>query len=234
MGYEIIYYYQEKNEKGYDENIKTFKKRLGDPYEEFPLKELSRSILLQLARRDIYVKNLEVYEITKKKIKYKETKNGIILKNKKYLLSEEGFDLVVENDENNVNLQEKDDNHLKPTPTSVQAQIQPLQAKGRVIKRMNFVPEPQQQIDLLKKGVKLTQDRVYDIHNIEPHPNGVNEVYTLIDDKGKTVKVSDLYFIPVTNLIGQDDEDEGEFKEDNSLNWSGVIQDNIPSIRRGV
>lgn len=236
MGYEIIYYYQEKGEKGYDENIKTFKKRLGDPYEDFALEELSRSILLQLARRDIYVKDLEVYEITKKKINYKETKNGIILKNKKYLFSGEGLGLVVENEDlESKEISIKQENQ-KENLTQINTPQLPQvikNTKKRIIKKMNFVPEPQQQIDLLKKGIKLTPDRTYEIENIEPHPNGVNEVYTLVDDKGKSQKISDLYFIPVTNLIGQDEE-ENEFKEDNLLNWSGLIQDSVPSIRRGV
>ena len=84
MGYEVIYYYQDKTKDGFSEEIKSFKKRIGDPYEEFPIEKLSGAILLQLARRDIYVKNLEIFEITKKKIKFRETKNGIILNNKKF------------------------------------------------------------------------------------------------------------------------------------------------------
>lgn len=235
MGYEIIYHYQEKTEKGYGEETKTFKKRLGDPYEDYPLEELSKSILLQLARRDIYVKDLEVYEITKKKIKYKETKNGIILKNKKYLFSEGGLELVVNASDDKEDKEQKEEIVIQE-PVMLQAENKPIKNVNesvdlsRVVKRMCFVPEPQQLIDLLKKGIKLTQDKTYNINKVEPHPNGINEIYTLLDDKGKIQKVSDIYFIPMTNLIGQ--EEQSEFKEDRSLNWSGLIDDSIPSIRK--
>lgn len=227
MGYEIIYSYQDKTEKGFSEEIKTFKKRVGDPYEEFPLDKLSGVICCQLARRDIYVKDVEIYEITKKKINFKETKNGIILKNKKYLFNE-NFEPVFSSDLDNESSKE----------TSATTEVNKVNIDkntnidtNRVLKRMTFVPEPQQQIDLLKKGIKLTPDKSYNIHSIESHPNGVNEIYSLIDDKNKIQKVSDLYFVPVNSLDLEDNNQSSNLSED-GLNWSGAIRDDLPQLRR--
>jgi hypothetical protein len=232
MGYEIIYSYQDKTESGFSEEIKTFKKRVGDPYEDFPLDKLSGVVCCQLARRDIYVKDVEIYEITKKKINFKETKNGIILKNKKYLFNE-NFEPVFNSEvnDNSVFSENKTEvsaeNNTNPKVAEKNLEIN----TSRVVKRMTFVPEPQQQIDLLKKGVKLTPDKSYNIYHTENHLNGVNEIYTLIDDKNKTVKVSDLYFVPVNSLDLENDSQSSNLSED-GLNWSGAIRDNLPQLRR--
>jgi len=69
MGYEVIYHYKEKLNGEFSEETKTYKKRIGDPYEELPPEKLASVIFGQLARRDIYVKDVEIYEITKKKIR---------------------------------------------------------------------------------------------------------------------------------------------------------------------
>lgn len=222
MGYEVIYYYQDKIKDGYSEEIKSFKKRIGDPYEEYPIEKLSGAILLQLARRDIYVKNLEIFEITKKKIKFRETKNGIVLNNKKFSFNnmEEPIisfeDLEVEHEQ----IKTKQENKKEPS-IPIKNEIENL---NRVIKKMVYVPEPQQHIELLQKGIKLTPEKEYNIYKIESHPNGVNEIYTIKDDKNFQQKVSDLYFIPQSNLDQVQRNDDG-------LNWNGIINENLPSVR---
>lgn len=230
MGYEVIYYYKEKINGEFSEETKNFKKRIGDPYEDLPLEKLASIISSQLARRDIYVKDVEIYEITKKKINFKETKNGIVLKNKKY-----SFD---ENFEPTLSCElEKEDENINKTTTAVLTTNNIAQIKdnaalnlNRIIKKMTFVPEPQQQIDLLKKGIKLTPDKNYNIYKIEPHINGVNEIYTIVDDKNNQQKVSDLCFVPISSL-SQEAERESGLSND-GLSWQGVINDNLPSIRK--
>ena len=88
---------------------------------------------------------------------------------------------------------------------------------------MVYVPEPQQHIELLQKGVKLTPEKEYNIYKIESHPNGVNEIYTIKDDKNFQQKVSDLYFIPQSNL--------DQVQRNDGLNWSGIINENLPAVR---
>jgi hypothetical protein len=233
MGYEVIYSYQEKTDSEFSGETKTFKKRVGDPYEDFPLDKLSGIICCQLARRDIYVKDVEIYEITKKKINFKETKNGIILKNKKSLFTE-NFEPVFnsEVEKNDSFSENKNENTSELSINQKEVVEKTLDINtSRVIKKMTFVPEPQQQIDLLKKGVKLTPDKSYNIYHAENHINGINEIYTLIDDKNKTVKVSDLYFVPMNSLDLENDGQSSNLSED-GLNWSGAIRDDPPQLRR--
>jgi hypothetical protein len=230
MGYEVIYYYKEKLDGEFSGEVKNFKKRVGDPYEDFPLEKLAAVISSQLARRDIYVKDVEIYEITKKKIKFKETKNGIILKNRKY-----SFD---ENFEPTFSCEISEENEEQTQPKVIQNK-EPSQNKqpektqvnlDRVIKRMTFVPEPQQQIDLLKRGIKLTPDKNYNVYKVEAHMNGVNEIYTIIDDRNNQQQVSDLCFVPISNLYQEDEKEPG--LSNDGLSWHGVISDNIPSVRK--
>jgi hypothetical protein len=228
MGYEVTYYYKEKINGEFSEETKNFKKRIGDPYEDFPLEKLASIISSQLARRDIYVKDVEIYEITKKKINFKETKNGIVLKNKKYSF-DENFEptMSCELEDEAESTNKKPDsipNHVAPIKDD------PVLNLNRIIKKMTFIPEPQQQIDLLKKGIKLTPDKNYNIYKIEQHINGVNEIYTIIDDKNKQQKVSDLCFVPISSLYQEDARESG--LSNDGLSWQGVINDNLPSIRR--
>lgn len=231
MGYEVVYYYKEKLDGEFSEEVKNFKKRVGDPYEDLPLEKLAAVISSQLARRDIYVKDVEIYEITKKKIKFKETKNGIILKNRKYL-----FD---ENFEPTFTCELSEDVEDQGQPRVVQnkeiPQIKQEKEKeqinlNRIIKKMTFVPEPQQQIDLLKRGIKLTPDKNYNIFKIEAHMNGINEIYTIVDDRNIQQQVSDLCFVPIINLYQEDERETG--LSNDGLSWHGVINDSIPSVRK--
>jgi hypothetical protein len=88
MGFEITYKFHEKLEEGgYDkEKVKELKKEIGEPFEDIPLQKLAAAIMLQLARRDVWVIDVEVTEVVRKKIKFKEVEGGISLKNKKFTL----------------------------------------------------------------------------------------------------------------------------------------------------
>ena len=68
MGYEIQYNYQEKKDGVYKEEIKTLKKKLGEPFEEVSLDRLASAIMSQLARRDIFVASLTIHELIKKEV----------------------------------------------------------------------------------------------------------------------------------------------------------------------
>jgi hypothetical protein len=85
MGYEVLFSYNEKKDNGYDsENVKTLKKVVGKATEDTPLEHLAALIFRQFARRDVMVFDVEIYEYTKKRISFKENKDGILLKNKKF------------------------------------------------------------------------------------------------------------------------------------------------------
>lgn len=223
MGYEVTFYYKQKDkETGEYKESGTFKKRVGDPYEDTPIENLASIVLRQLARRDVFVENVEIFEITKKKISFKESRSGIIIKNKKFGL-DDTFEVKMENEEDNTegnieSVKEKVSSSASPTPAN----------KLRPIKKMTYVPEPQQHIKLLQSGTKLTPNKSYEIFKIQKHSNGITEIYLVIDDSGKEKNVSDDCFVPNIQL----EEGPDDFGlSDSGLNWNGAINTDIPSIR---
>ncbi len=97
MGYEVNYKYYERADRGYNtEEEKDLKAKIGDPFEDVPMEKLAAAIMAQFARRDIMIFDAEIVELTRKVIKFKETKGGIILKNRKYSF-DQGSELHCEN-----------------------------------------------------------------------------------------------------------------------------------------
>lgn len=219
MGYEVTFYFKQKDKESgeYVEEKGSFKKRIGDPYEDTPIESLASIILRQLARRDIFVEDVEIFEITKKKVSFKESRNGITIKNKKFGL-DDTFEIKAE-EETVI------DNSSRE---SVSVSSQQNTASTRPIKKMMYAPEPQQHIKLLQQGIKLTPDKSYEIFKIEKHLNGVTEIYLIVDDNGNKKQVSDDCFVPFAN-IDEGKDDSG--LSDDGLNWGGVIRDKLPSIR---
>lgn len=111
MGYEVTYSFHEEISKGeYNkEELKTKTVKVGSPYDEIPLEVVAGKVMAQLARRNILVVDVEIFEFTKKKISYKEAPDGILIKNKKFSFDEGeiigNFAAGVEVDEENKNNQ---------------------------------------------------------------------------------------------------------------------------------
>lgn len=88
MGFELKYFYFDKIDGDYDtDNLKEMKKKIGQPFDDTPLDKVASQIISQFARRDILVQDVEIVELKKVKINFKETKDGVIIKNKKYSFS---------------------------------------------------------------------------------------------------------------------------------------------------
>src|SRR5690606_33375022 len=86
LGFEITLKFHEEISKGeYNKDeLKTKTTKVGGPLEDVPIEVLAGKVIAQLARRNILVVDVEIYEITKKKISFKETSDGILIKNKKF------------------------------------------------------------------------------------------------------------------------------------------------------
>jgi hypothetical protein len=87
MGYEVIYKFHERLPDGkYAEEVKETKKTVGKVHQEIPLSKLATVIMSQLARRDIWIIDVDIFEYTKKKISFKEPMDGkgLILKGKRF------------------------------------------------------------------------------------------------------------------------------------------------------
>ena len=93
MGYEIkIKYHPKKTEGiGYDSEIlEEETKKVGKPFDDTGLEKLAGAVMAQLARRDVMVVDLEIDELVRRSISFKEASDGkgIILKNKKFSLDQ--------------------------------------------------------------------------------------------------------------------------------------------------
>lgn len=98
MGYEIILNYHEKVDGQYNKDeTKQMKRKIGEPFEEVPLEVLAQKIMAQMARRDIWVlPDVEIYELKKQKVNFRETQGGVIIKNKKFLLDSETKNVAIQ------------------------------------------------------------------------------------------------------------------------------------------
>lgn len=244
MAFEVVFKYYEKKESDYDKSkLCEFKKTIGTLEIDFPLEKLASIILGQMARRDILVFDVEIYEFTKKRVSFKENKNGIVIKNKKFNL---GLDSIVVSEESSENCLLEDKSLVEkacnisvqqsnivpvtmPIPSSnFQAPIsnkKPLKDL-KPIKTMIFSPSD---LKYLKgKPWRFTPNKKYNIYKEKMAPNGVGMIFYAIDDTNREVEVPDEFFISDTiNLLNEDSE---VLKED-ILNWSGSKGFDMPNLR---
>ena len=84
MGYEVVIKYREGKDAKEEQEVKEKTIQVGQLTEEVPIETLAGKVLAQLARRNISVVDIEIYEYAKKKVTYKEDEDGIRIKNKKF------------------------------------------------------------------------------------------------------------------------------------------------------
>ena len=252
MAFEIKFKYYEKTGLcDYDKAKELeYVKTVGDLQVDLPLEKLASVILGQMARRDILVFDVEIYEFTKKKISFKETKNGIVIKNKKFNL---GLDNIVVTEEEapqvldhkpNLNscavvaqpqeqpivkLIQPQVNHIHqnnnppPNPTSMIGNRKP-------IKKVIFSPSDLKY--LRGKSWRFTPNKEYLVYRERYADNGVGMLYLMYDDRNREFEVQDEFFIPAqASLIG--DSEESSFNSNNDLlNWSGKQgNSDMPKLR---
>jgi hypothetical protein len=249
MGFEIQYSFYEKSGEDYNKDeIKSFKKRVGDPFEDVPLDKLATMIIAQLARRDIFISDVEIYELSKKNVSFKETKGGIVIKNKKFLFDSAEGSLTCVDETPTVEASSVINNSSscevlgEPSNLSCsKAALQPHEilnpAPRRVIESVVFSPEAPQAQEIRSKNLKLTIDKKYDVFEKRPSPNGLGDLYLILDDKNKEQWVSDLYFVPSNiNLFGDKElgfSDGPERSEGGKLLWGDAsVDSSMPNIRR--
>jgi len=245
MAFEIVFKYYEclENTADYDKsNILSYTKSLGNIFEEVSLEKLASMILTQLARRDIFVFDVEVFELVKKKISYKQSKNNILIKNKKFGFSGETIvvqeieqsNLISCNQELQVESNIPTASQLKPQQilSATVPAIPILPAKSlkdsRPIRKMIFVPSDTSY--LKGKPLRFTPNKVYSVYREKLANNGIGMILCTIDDMGREVEVTDEYFINDTiNLINEN----AEVLKEDVLNWSGSKGVDMPDLRRG-
>ena len=143
--------------------------------------------MTQFARRDILITDVEIFELSKNKISFKESKGGIIIKNKKFLFDGGGTEdstIIVE------------DMMQPATPTTHQQTTVAIPDDGkyvniegkhphnngvrRPVDWVVFAPEPQQMLEIKQKSLRFTPEKKYPI--FEKQISGVGEAYVMLDD----------------------------------------------------
>lgn len=236
MAFEIIFHYypwlDETNE--YDKSkVSTYDKKLGGIFEEVSLEKLASVILTQLARRDVFVFDVEVYELVKKKVLFKQSKNNILIKNKKFSLSSDTI-VVQEMNENLIECKKEPSCSLI-TPTEDKIRINQSSPKNdvslkslKILKTMTFMPSDAKY--LKGKPWKFTPTKAYNIYREIIAKNGVGMILSTIDDTGREVEVADEFF--VNDRISYINEPVNAFpSNDDVLNWSGTKGFNMPDLR---
>lgn len=237
MGYEIIFHYKEATEKPgfYSEEIKNKTYKIGKVTEEIGLDVLAGKIMAQLARRNILIVDLEIYEYAKKKISYRETSDGIVLKNKKFSF-DSGVVTTTDDFEDEVEVEQQEFKPI-PSPSKELADKSCPVIKNlarRALRHEIYEPEPMGDFKAKQKGLKFTMGKKYPIYS--ENSIGTTIVYKTTDDSGKDVDVSSEYFIAIGTGISQNDDGPtyvGAENQNEEINlWGRYEQVDMPEIRR--
>jgi hypothetical protein len=245
MSYEILLkYHESNNDGGYNKDeVKEKKIKIGKPFDDIPLEEVASRVIAQLARRSIFVADVEIYEYYKKKITYKELDDGIKIKGRKF-----GFNGTVtftecEDDEdkelsevlkNNPilakQIAEIQNNKILPVPKT--------QPSFKVaIREEVFDPVvqiPAGSIGCMGKDWKFTKGKRYKIYEEKPAGNNVmfGLLYVTTDDAGIRREISDKYFVAPIRLTENFIDDGSEnMGNEPKLSFDDVADVPMPKLR---
>lgn len=218
MGFEVKYiYHPRKEEGGYNTDLKESKVvKVGKPFDNTDIESVAAAIMGQLARRDVWVVDVEICEYTKSDVSFKECKDGkgIMLKNRKFSFNEAANlvseDVVEEiapvplgtNVHPHELLRKKnqiEDLYSNPNRSVVVKSNNmdvPIN-KNKVIYKVIFDPAIQLVNQAKRLPGKFTIEREYPVHHILQHPTGNLEMQRIAttDDTGKVVIVEDKFFV---------------------------------------
>jgi hypothetical protein len=164
------------------------------------LESLAAKIMTQLARRNVLIVDVEIWEYAKKKVSYRETSSGIVIKNKKFSFDAKG---VVETDdfEDCSAVPAEKPAEFKPLPSpskDLADRSCPIAAKNlarRPIRHEVYDPEPLAEFKASQKGLKFTKGKKYPVYS--ESSMGTTVVYKTTDDAGRDVDISSEYFVAI-------------------------------------
>ncbi len=175
------------------DKVETFTKNTKDVSTD----AVAALILTQLARRDIWVTGVRIWEFSKREISYKETNNGIVLKNKKYKL--DGSKISCDDIEEETQLKA---DTISPSPKPFKAPPKPKSTTTGRFEYFNaqftdpttggFVSDQEVTQQFLEQGKVLTIGKSYEI--IEELYLSEGCLYIIEDDSGKRTSVNSMHF----------------------------------------
>jgi hypothetical protein len=235
MGYEIVFKYHPQEEDGsWSKEEKELKKKVGDAYEDIPLEKVVATIMSQRARRDIFIYDAEIYEYKKTQISFKETKGGIVIKHKKFLLDDESNIVVQEVEQSQV--QAMPQNGTALVPVAINNKVNIAGPVGRPIKWVVLDPDLPNLDKVKSKGLAFLPDKRYPVFNEVAHSTKLGVViYTMLDENKREVNVTDEYFTNADQRLAQgfsttvDKSMEPKLVGDYQSEGSGIYK--MPDIR---
>lgn len=228
MGFEICYKFHPRDEEGNykKDEIKELKKKLGDPFEDVPLEKLASVIMSQLARRDIWVFDVTIQELVKKEVSFKETKGGIVIKNKKFLCDGETSNLIVSDEVPQTN------GALVPTQQPVFTNLAIPTKPSRPIKNVTLDPDVFNLDRVKKSGLAFTAEKRYPVYQEYPAKETGVMIYTMHDDHGREVSVKDIYFLNADQVLSKGFYDTVDRGGGPKLAYDNYQEAPMPDIRR--
>lgn len=253
MGFEITYYYKEACDVPgtYKDDVLEKTTKIGKYDEDVPLEVLAGKIMSQLARRNILIVDIEIFEYTKKKISYKENENGILIKNKKFsfdsgaiISSESEEDEEISKILDDDVLLEKIKKIISPSYSAVQdgsadqPKINLCQNKKtdnkRVLRQEIYEPELLTKSKIEQKGYRFTVGKKYPIYSEKSLAAGILN-YLTKDDSGREVEVSsECFIVPPAGLSFGEDEPQYHGASQCEVDlWKNTrTEESVPDIRR--
>jgi hypothetical protein len=238
MSFEVVYnfYNKKDNSFDYDRDVSSqYKKIYGKLEEDYPLDKLASNIMQQMARRDIFVFDVEIFEFAKKKITFKQSKADLVIKNKKFSTKTCLYNGIESEEEASPTSSQPHQNQLpaeydaysqnvpSPTPQTNIVQTNIVQTNNmpainiaprvqvsnptapRKIVRM-VVFDPANPNERAKFPYKFTPNKKYPVYRERIAPNGIGMSIETIDDLNNPVTVIDELFVTEdANLIGDND-----------------------------
>lgn len=228
MGYEVIYKYHEKDESGnYNkEEVKEMKKKIGNAYDDLSLEKLASVIMSQLARRDIWIlPDVEIYEYKKTKISFRETKGGIVIKNKKFELDTDASIIVHEFIEGQVN--------GAMVPVVPNNKVNLAGPTGRPIKWVALDPGDQNLAKVKGSGLAFLPNKRYPVLTEVADPKQFGRmIYTMLDENKREVTTFDDYFLNADQKMVQGFNSTVDRDPEQKLSFGQYEKDSMPDIRR--
>jgi hypothetical protein len=237
MGYEVIYRYHEKDDSGnYNkEVVKEMKKKIGDAYEDVPLEKLASAIMSQLARRDIWcLPEVEIYEYKKSKISFRETKGGIVIKNKKFELDSDSKIVVHEFTEGqpvaNAPINYTNGAMVPVQPGNNKTNL--AAPTGRPIKWVALDPDERNLGRVKGSGLAFLPNKRYPVFQEAPDPKSFGRmIYTMLDENKREVTIFDDYFLNADQRLAQGFNSTVDQDKEPKLSFGDYEKDPMPDIR---
>lgn len=234
-----FYFYERGEDNQFNmQDKKSMSKKIGDPYEDLSLEKAAQAVFKQLARRDVWVVDVEIFEIIKKQISFKETKGGIVIKGKKFILDEIGITMESEEEISSETLQItsqsqpliQHDSQPKQHPHNRQA------PKHNIDQPLFYVEfNPGKEIAAAAREGRFTPEKTYAVYKELFNDKGIRNKFVTKDDTGNIREVSEVYFIPgnVTYFAQELGFGRTNGRNNDGLSWDGVVPESGSMNLRG-